>query len=112
MNHASHPKNIETLNTKYTILLIALIVIAPLQEDLLIRGYTMTQVFDITDNKVFAVAVSVALQFLYHIGEGLPYDLMATPFYLITALYFIKFGKLNPVIIAHFLLNMSLLSRR
>ncbi len=107
----SHPKNTEILQTKYTFLLIVLAIVSPLQEDLLIRGYTMTQIFDITENKFFTVSASVTLQFIYHLGEGLPHDLMSTPFYLITSLYFIKFGNLNPVIIAHLLLNLSLLSR-
>ena len=64
----------------------------------------MTQVFDITDNKIFAVFISVALQFLYHMIEGLPYDLMSTPFHVITALYFIKFGNLKPKLLLTFCL--------
>jgi membrane protease YdiL (CAAX protease family) len=110
---ASHPKNIEFLHSNLIFFMTILVIVIPLQEELIVRGFTMKSVFDISNKKYLAVIISVIIQFSYHLYQGLPAALSLLPIFTVYALYFVRFGNLNPVILAHIMTDVwALVYRR
>jgi membrane protease YdiL (CAAX protease family) len=101
IRQASNPANLEFVHTNYIFFITLIVIINPLKEELIVRGFTMSQIFYISNSKYLAVIVSVAIQFSYHLYQGLPSALLLLPYFIISALYFVRYGNLNPVIIAH-----------
>jgi membrane protease YdiL (CAAX protease family) len=101
IKQASDPRNLEFIHTNYIFFITLIVIINPLKEELIVRGFAMSEIFYLTNSKYLAVIVSVAIQFSYHLYQGLPSALLLLPYFIISALYFVRYGNLNPVIIAH-----------
>ncbi|HLY72139.1 MAG TPA: CPBP family intramembrane glutamic endopeptidase [Puia sp.] len=112
ISQAAHPKNVEFLNTRFSYLLIILIITSPLKEELIVRGFAMTQIFDLTSKKYLAVTLSVIIQFSYHLYQGYASAIMSLPVFILFALYFVKFSKLNPVKLAHKMIDLLYLIQK
>jgi membrane protease YdiL (CAAX protease family) len=90
---------------------IPFILINPFFEELIVRAYLMTELIDLTRSSALAVAVSVALQFSYHLYYGWWIALSLAFQFLIFALFFAASRRALPVITAHALFDLYALLR-
>lgn len=77
------------------------VVINPVYEELIARAYTIFEIKFLTGSNVAAVVISVMLQTLYHLYQGIAASLALAAVFLVLSVYFVKFGKVVPVILAH-----------
>jgi membrane protease YdiL (CAAX protease family) len=73
----------------------------PFFEELIVRAYLMTEVLDLTGSSTLAVALSVAVQFSYHLYYGWAGAISLSFLFLVLALYYVRSRSALPVIIAH-----------
>ena len=73
----------------------------PFFEELIVRAYLMTEVIDLTGSSALAVALSVAVQFSYHLYYGWAGAISLSFLFLVLALYYVRSRCVLPVIIAH-----------
>lgn len=99
-------QNIEFLRTGITVWYILGIITNPLFEELLVRGYVMTEAKYIWGRTSIAIVASVGIQLLYHTYQGLWPLLGHTITFLLAAAYFAKWKRITPVVLAHFYNNL------
>jgi membrane protease YdiL (CAAX protease family) len=85
-----------------TVILIAL---SALFEELIGRAYVISEIVAMTDSRAAAIAVSVLVQAVYHLYQGLPQALAAGAVFLVFSLYYVRTGLLFPIILAHLYLD-------
>jgi membrane protease YdiL (CAAX protease family) len=90
---------------------IAFVCLNPFFEELIIRGYLMSEVFDLGGNGVLAVLISIALQASYHLYQGFANAILVTITFTVLSIYFWKTRRIAPVILAHFCLDAYALVR-
>jgi membrane protease YdiL (CAAX protease family) len=73
----------------------------PFFEELIVRGYLMTEIMDLTGSPALAVALSVLVQSSYHLYYGWAGAIALSFQFLIFALYYTRSRRLLPVIVAH-----------
>jgi len=73
----------------------------PFFEELIVRAYLMTEVLDLTGSSLLAVALSVAVQFSYHLYYGWAGAIALSFQFLIFALYYSHSRRALPIIAAH-----------
>src|SRR6202171_224093 len=73
----------------------------PFFEELIVRAYLMTEVLDLTGSSSLAVALSVAVQFSYHLYYGWAGAISLSFQFLIFALYYARSRRALPIIVAH-----------
>lgn len=78
----------------------------PFFEELVVRAYLMTEVMELTGSSALAVALSVGVQFAYHLYYGWVGAISLCFFFLALALYFARSRRALPIIIAHACLDM------
>jgi membrane protease YdiL (CAAX protease family) len=76
-------------------------VLNPFFEELIVRAYLMTEVMDLTGSPALAVLASVLIQFSYHLYYGWLGAIALSFQFLILALYYARFRRALPVIVAH-----------
>jgi len=103
-------KNVDYL-TNFTWLLALYIVINPFFEELIVRGFAITEIYSLTNSKIIAVVISTLLQSTYHLYQGIFPTLLMTFTFLFYSIYYIKTGKLTPIIIAHLIFDLLILFR-
>ena len=103
INSNINAQSADFYGTTYKWILLFIIIIGPIQEQLIVRGFTMTEIFNLTESKYLAVVVSVAIQFSIHLYQGIAVAILLLPAFIIMSIYFVKTGKLNPIIYAHIL---------
>jgi membrane protease YdiL (CAAX protease family) len=77
------------------------VIINPLYEELIARAYTIFEIKFLTGSNVAAVVVSVMLQTLYHLYQGIGPALALAALFFVLSVYFLKFARIVPVILAH-----------
>jgi membrane protease YdiL (CAAX protease family) len=87
------------------------VLINPFFEELLVRAYLMTELIELTRSYTLSVAVSVTLQFSYHLYYGWWTALSMAFSFLIFALSFAASRRSFPVITAHALFDLYALLR-
>jgi membrane protease YdiL (CAAX protease family) len=104
--HFMAAKNIGFMNAHalWSLLLIALI--NPFSEELIVRGYLMTEIKALTGSKTRAVLASVLVQISYHFYQGAGAVGLLTVIFLLYAIFYAGTGKLAPVIIAHLIMDV------
>lgn len=112
IKNSANPQNIEFINSKFSGFLIIILIIVPLQEELIVRGFTMSEIFNLTESKSLAIIISVLLQFSYHLYQGIGPAIFLLPFFIISSIYFVRTGNLNPVIYSHILMDLISLIRK
>jgi membrane protease YdiL (CAAX protease family) len=80
-------------------------------EELIVRAYLMTEVLDLTGSSILAVALSVAVQFSYHLYYGWAGALSLSFEFLIFSLYYLRSRRALPIIVAHGLFDIYALVR-
>ncbi|HET6991379.1 MAG TPA: CPBP family intramembrane glutamic endopeptidase [Bacteroidia bacterium] len=80
--------------------------INPFYEELIVRAYAMTEIEFLSGSKIAAIVISTLFQSSYHLYQGLFPALLIIPTFLIHSLYFAKYKRIMPVIIAHLIADM------
>jgi membrane protease YdiL (CAAX protease family) len=78
----------------------------PFFEELIVRAYLMTEVSELTGSSILAIAVSVAVQFSYHLYYGWTGAISLSFQFLIFAVYYARSRRILPVIVAHALFDI------
>ena len=81
----------------------------PVYEEMLVRAFLITETVALAGSAGLAIAFSVLLQTSYHLYQGLPWALMGAITFLIFSIYYVKTRQIVPVIIAHFIFDLSYL---
>jgi membrane protease YdiL (CAAX protease family) len=79
-------------------------VVNPIYEEIFLVGYVISVLKERRD-ATFAVNVSTAIRLLYHLYQGPTGVMVAVPAGLVFGYWFVRKGRLYPVIIAHALLD-------
>jgi membrane protease YdiL (CAAX protease family) len=104
-----NPKNVAFGTNGFSILLLLFLILNPFCEELIVRGFLMTEVFSLTNSKTAAVIISVLFQTSYHLYQGVIPALLTGVVFLLFSLFYIKTGNLTSVIVAHLLLDLAIL---
>lgn len=78
----------------------SVVIVNPVFEEVFVAGYTITVLKD-TRGKSFAFNASVAIRLLYHLYQGVLGVITVIPLGLILAFWYMRTGKLWPLIVAH-----------
>ncbi len=78
-----------------------LVLVNPFFEELIARAFAISEIRALGGSRALAVAISVGLQTSYHFYQGVPYALTIGVLFLVYSLFYIRSGRLVPVIIAH-----------
>lgn len=78
----------------------------PFFEEMIVRGFLISEVTALTGSSVVAVFVSVLLQVSYHIYQGVPYALSAGVTFLIFSIYYVRTKRIVAIITAHFIFDL------
>jgi membrane protease YdiL (CAAX protease family) len=76
-------------------------IVDPVDEELIVRAFAMTEIEELTGSAALAVAASVGLQTAYHLYQGAPNALAAGAGFLLYACFYARFRRILPVILAH-----------
>jgi len=83
------------------VMAIAFCLLNPFFEELVVRAYLMTEVAELTGSTLSAVILSVLVQFSCHLYYGWAGAISLSFQFLIYALYFARWRRAVPIIIAH-----------
>jgi membrane protease YdiL (CAAX protease family) len=89
-------------------LLIPFLLLNPFFEEILVRGYLMTEWISLRGSAVLAAIISVMFQTGYHLYYGVYGAMMVGCGLSVFAIYFAKSRRLMPVILAHMLWDFTL----
>jgi len=103
--HYRDPEKI--FGSGYFVLVLAYSISAPFFEEILVRGYLMTELIGLSWPVWLAILTSVALQTSYHLYYGVAGAMVAGSTFLISAIYFAKTRKLTPVVLSHLFWNLA-----
>ncbi len=90
---------------------IVLVCLNPFFEELIVRGYLMSEILDLTGNGTLAVVASVAVQMSYHLYQGLANGIVLTTTFVVFSIYFLRSRRIAPLVLAHFFLDAYALIR-
>jgi membrane protease YdiL (CAAX protease family) len=85
---------------------------SPIFEEVLVRGYLMTEMLELGQPAIAAIFVSVVLQTSYHLYYGISTAIGLSGVFIVFAVYFAFSRKLMPVILAHLFWDMFLYFRQ
>lgn len=95
------PNNLDILQSGITFWSITAMLVNPFYEELILRAFTITELKYITNNHILAFLFSVIIQSTYHLYQGLSSALFLTPMFIIFSIYYMRWGRIMPVILAH-----------
>jgi len=75
-------------------------------EEFIVRGYMMTEIELLTNNKYLAIIITTLFQTSYHLYQGLYPLIGISVIFLVFSVYFARSKKLMPVIISHFIFDI------
>jgi membrane protease YdiL (CAAX protease family) len=78
-------------------------------EELIVRGYLMTEVRRFTGSILFAIFCSVAVQTSYHFYQGGPVALAYVGGFMVFAAYYAQTNRILPVVLAHSAIDLNAL---
>lgn len=90
------------LGTHVSFLAVVFLVLNAFFEELIVRGYLMSEITAWKNNVWLAGLVSVGIQSLYHIYQGVPNMISIAGLFTVYAIYYGKTRRILPVILAHF----------
>jgi len=93
--------NVKVMPTQLSLVTVAAVcVVNPLYEELFVAGYVVTALKE-GRGATFALNCSVAIRLLYHLYQGVAGILSIIPLGLIFGYWYVRTGKLWPLIVAH-----------
>jgi membrane protease YdiL (CAAX protease family) len=81
---------------------------APIFEEVLVRGYFMTEMIELGKPVALAIIASVILQASYHVYYGLGKAVALSGVFIVFAVYFANSRRLMPVLLAHLFWDLTL----
>ena len=78
----------------------------PFFEELIVRVYLMSEVMELTGSSALAVVASVVVQLSYHLYYGWLGSTSLSFFFLVLGLYYARWRRAVPVIVAHGVLDI------
>jgi len=103
----AHAPSLSGLFANPSVPAIASCLLNPFFEELIVRAYLMTEVLELTGSSTLAVALSVAVQFAYHLSHGWAAAISLSFQFLIFALYYAFARRALPIIVAHSLFDIG-----
>ena len=80
---------------------ILFVILNPFYEELIARAYVISEVRYLTGSNLLAVLVSVVIQVVYHLYQGIPAAIALGAMFLVFSIYYAKYKRIMPVILAH-----------
>lgn len=90
-------------------LFLPFLLLNPFFEEILVRGYLMTELIDLRKSVLLATIVSIVVQTSYHLYYGVAGAMVVGSGLTVLAIYFAKSRRLMPVILAHMLWDSTAL---
>lgn len=87
--------------------LLPFLLLNPFFEELLVRGYLMTELMELRHSVALAVIVSLVVQTSYHLYYGVYGALTVGSGLSVFAFYYAKSRRLTPVIFAHLMWDLT-----
>lgn len=110
--HYLTPKSMHgLLGVGISALSIAFICLNPFFEELIVRGYLMTEIFALGGSGTLAIVISVAVQMSYHLYQGFTNGIVLATIFAVFSVYFWKTRRLAPVVLAHLCVDAYALFR-
>ena len=93
-----------------TIFTVLFVLLNPFHEELIVRGFLITEMEHFYGNTALAVFMSVLVQSSYHLYQGLAAVLLHASTFLVFSIYFVRTRRILPVVMAHMFLDVSALA--
>lgn len=100
---------VEAIFGNPSVLAVPYYLLSPFFEELIVRAYLMTEIKELTKSATLAVAVSVFIQASYHLYQGWAEAISLGFLFLVFALYYARWQRAFPIIVAHGLLDLNAL---
>lgn len=84
-------------------------IVNPFFEELIVRGYLMSELDFLTKHKSISIVASVILQASYHLYQGWASTLYLSTIFIVYSLYFAKYNKIMPIILSHLYFDLAAL---
>jgi membrane protease YdiL (CAAX protease family) len=94
-----------------SILAVPYSIVNPFFEELIVRAYLMTEVRALTGSWILAAALSLAVQFSYHLYYGWEGAIGLSFVFLVYAIYYARTQKATPIVVAHGIFDILALVR-
>jgi membrane protease YdiL (CAAX protease family) len=94
------------LGSHFSIIVMVFLVLNAFFEELIVRAYVMSEIISWKKSALLAGLVSVSVQALYHIYQGVPNMLAIAALFSVYAIYYGKTRRILPVILAHFYVDV------
>ena len=109
--HQPHGPNLGNIifGTSISMATVLLQILIGFFEELIVRGYLMTEVKRFTGSILFAILCSVAVQTSYHFYQGGPLALAHIGGFMVFAMFYAKTNRILPVVLAHIALDLNAL---
>ncbi|MEM7590374.1 MAG: CPBP family intramembrane glutamic endopeptidase [Cyanobacteria bacterium P01_A01_bin.83] len=91
------------------LLWIIFMVINSFFEELIVRGYLMSELDYLTKHKSFGIVASIILQTSYHLYQGWASALYLSITFIVYSFYFAKYKKIMPIILSHLYFDFAAL---
>jgi membrane protease YdiL (CAAX protease family) len=95
------------LGTHISVMVVVFLVLNAFFEELIVRAYTMSEIISWRKGALLAGVVSVGVQSLYHIYQGVPNMIALAGLFSVYAIYYGKTRRILPVILAHFYVDAA-----
>jgi membrane protease YdiL (CAAX protease family) len=86
------------------------VLLNPFYEELIVRGFLITETEYLYQSRALAIVASVTLQSFYHLYQGLPAALVHASTFLIFSIYFARTRRILPVVMTHMFLDVGALA--
>jgi membrane protease YdiL (CAAX protease family) len=103
------PDTRATFSTSSLWLFLPFLLLNPFFEEILVRGYLMTELIDLRKSVLLATVTSLVVQTSYHLYYGVAGAMVVGSGLTVLAIYFAKSRRLMPVILAHMLWDSTAL---
>jgi membrane protease YdiL (CAAX protease family) len=94
-----------------SIIAIPFILLNPFFEELIVRAYLMTEVRNLTGSWTLSAALSILVQFSYHLYYGWERAISVSFLFLVFSIYYARTRKATPIIIAHGVFDILAMAR-
>lgn len=109
--HWLEPKPLNSVSFGITFLSVWYVSLAPFFEELIVRGYAMSEIMSAGGSKAVAILASVALQMSYHLYQGVANCIVLAVIFTAYSIYYAQTRRIVPVVVAHRLMDLLFLFR-
>jgi membrane protease YdiL (CAAX protease family) len=95
------------LGTHVSVMVVVFLVVNAFYEELIVRAYLMSEVLAGRHSALVAGVVSVCVQALYHIYQGVPNMIALAGLFTVYAIYYGATRRILPVILAHLFVDAA-----